>query len=113
MKALAKSVSNRVTMSDLMKEFIKEPELKSVAEKLTKFIHQIIEELNQMPEDKKRRQLKLEVINEKQILDEAKIFLERELKTKIFIYSEEDAKRYDPKRRAESARPRRPAIYIE
>ena len=66
-----------------------------------------------MPNDKKNRQLKAGIIDENQALKEAEAFLERELNAKILTYLEEDAQRYDPKKRARLAKPYRPAIYIE
>jgi hypothetical protein len=47
------------------------------------------------------------------VLKDAKSFLEKELNAKVEIYAEEDLARYDPKARAQLAKPNRPAIFIE
>ncbi|MFQ5761854.1 MAG: leucine--tRNA ligase, partial [Candidatus Bathyarchaeia archaeon] len=47
------------------------------------------------------------------ILREAQGFLSRHFGVEVEVYDEEDPQRYDPKRRATLAEPRRPAIYIE
>ena len=112
-KSLEKSVSTRIALSDLMRELTGDPELRRIAERVAKFAQQIIEEVNRMPDDRKRRQLQTGIVDESQILREAKSFLERELRAKVFAYHEDDPKRHDPKRRAGLARPYRPAIYIE
>jgi len=113
LKSLEKSVSTRITLSDLMKELMKEPELRMIAERTVKFAQQITEEVNRMPDDRKRQQLKTGILDENQILKGAKSFLEQELRAKVFTYHEDDPKRHDPKRRAGLTRPYRPAIYIE
>ena len=112
-KALEKSVSAKVAQKELMKELMAKPDLRANAQKVSKFIGQIIDELNTMPEERKRRLLKIGSIDEAQVLKEAKDFLERELNAKISIYEEEETERYDPKSRAQLARPYRPAIFIE
>jgi leucyl-tRNA synthetase len=112
-KTLERSVSTKITQKDLVKELLAEPELKAKAEKAVKFISQIIDEMNRLSEDRKQRLLKIGFMNESQILKEAEGFLKRELNAEIHIYDEEDSKRYDPKGRAQIAKPYRPAIYIE
>jgi leucyl-tRNA synthetase len=113
LKSLEKSVSTRIVLSDLMRELMRDPELRRIAERVAKFAQQIIEEINRMPDDRKRRQLQVGIVDESQILEGAKSFLERELRAEILAYHEDDPRRHDPKRRAGLARPYRPAIYIE
>ena len=66
-----------------------------------------------MPNDKKQKQLQIGKMSEKTTLREATNFFEREFKARIQVHDEEDSGRYDPKSRAELARPFRPAIFIE
>jgi len=113
LEALEKSISTRITLSDLMKGLMKDPDLKKIAEMVTKFARQIVDEINQMPNDKRDRQLKTGVVDESQTLRGAESFFERELNAEVFTYQEEDPQRHDPKKRAGLARPYRPAIYIE
>jgi len=112
-RALETSTVKNVVMADLMKELMKDEELKANAKQVAKFAPQIIDEINRTPNDKKQRRLKLKQLGEKKILTEAAEFFKREFEAKIQIFNENDAKRYDPKKRAEQARPYRPAIYIE
>jgi leucyl-tRNA synthetase len=113
LKSLEKSVSERIILSDLMKELMAHPDLRETAEKVAKFAHQIIDEVNRMPDDKKRRHLQVKVLNEHQTLKEAENFFEQELNAEVHVYGEEDSQRHDPKKKSELARPYRPAIYIE
>jgi hypothetical protein len=57
--------------------------------------------------------LRLQELNEKAAIEDARNFLEDRFKAKIMVYSEEDAGRYDPRSRAMLCAPCRPAIYIE
>ncbi len=113
LKALEGSVSKKVEMKDLMKGLMADPELRKEAKKVGQFANQTIGEINQTPEDKKVRLLKIGALNEEQTLIEAKSFFEREMDTPVSVYEEEDPQRHDPKNRAALAKPYRPAIYIE
>ncbi len=111
--ALQKSVSGKVAMSEIMKELMKDNKMKRTAKRLAKFTGQITEEINRMSSERKRRQLKVGIAPENQILKDAEIFFKREFNAEVYVYQEEDTHCYDPKNRASSAKPYRPAIYIE
>ncbi|UCE15613.1 MAG: leucine--tRNA ligase [Candidatus Bathyarchaeota archaeon] len=111
--ALKKSTSAKITLNDLMKELMTHSDLKEMAKKVSKFARQIVDEANQMPDDKRNRLVKIESVDEHQTLREAESFFEGEFNAKIYVYGEEDPQRHDPKKKAELARPYRPAIYIE
>jgi len=111
--ALKKSISTRITLSDLMKELMTHPDLKGMAEMVSRFARQIIDEVNQMPDDKRHRLRKIGSVDEHQTFRDAESFFEGEFNAKIHVYHEEDPQRHDPKKKAELARPYRPAIYIE
>jgi leucyl-tRNA synthetase len=113
LKALEQSLSSRVLQRDLMKELMQNDDLRSRAEEVARFTGQITEDMNRMSEETKQRQNEIGLLNETEVLKEAKGFLEKRLKAKICVYSEEDPNRQDPKNRAQLAKPYRPAIFIE
>jgi leucyl-tRNA synthetase len=113
LKALEQSLSSRVLQKDLMKVLMQNSDLRNRVEEVARFTGQITEDLNRMSEETKQRQNQIGVLNETEVLNEAKGFLEKRMKAKICIYSEEDRNRHDPKNRAQLARPYRPAIFIE
>jgi leucyl-tRNA synthetase len=113
LKALQESLSSRVLQKDLMKVLMQNNELRSRAEEVAKFVGQITEDINRMSEETKQRQNHIGLLSEIQTLSEAKSFLEKRLKAKICVCSEEDRERHDPKNRARLAKPYRPAIFIE
>jgi len=110
---MEKSVSTRVVQSEAMRELMKDPDMKKMAKEVAKFVNQVVDEINRMPDDKKNRQLKAGVIDENKALKEAEAFFERELNAEISTYHEENPRRHDPKKRAGLAKPYRPAIYIQ
>ena len=111
--ALRKSVSAKVTQRELMNELMIDPEMKKAAKSVAKFVNQITDEVNRVSTERRQRQLEAGEIDEDSILRDAEAFFRREFGAEIHIYSEEDPKRYDPKNRAQLAKPYRPAIYIE
>lgn len=113
MKALERSISAKVVERDLMKDLMSDADLKTKAEHVAKFVDQIVDEVNKLSNDKRQRLVQVRAIEETQALKEAENFFKRELKAEIYVYGEEDTKRYDPKSRAQLAKPYRPAIYIE
>ncbi|MEM3596735.1 MAG: leucine--tRNA ligase [Candidatus Bathyarchaeia archaeon] len=112
-KTLKKSVGAKISQKDLMKELMADTQLKAKAERVAKFLNQILDDVNRMPEERKQRLMQIKEIDEHQTLKSAEKFFRKELKAEIYIYNEEDPECYDPKKRAQQAKPFRPAIYIE
>ncbi|HXX88198.1 MAG TPA: leucine--tRNA ligase [Candidatus Acidoferrum sp.] len=112
-KALSMQDSNKLLLKDLMRKLMEEPDLRANAEKVAKFASQIVEEIDRTSEETKQERLQTGLMKETDALEEAKSFLQKELKAEIYVYNEEDPERHDPKQRAQLAKPYRPAIYIE
>jgi leucyl-tRNA synthetase len=113
LSALEKSVSAKVVQGELIRELLKDTDLKARTKEVAEFVGKIADEANRMPEEKKQRLIQVGAIDEDHMLKEVKDFFKRELKADIHIYNEENAKRYDPKERARTAKPYRPAIFVE
>ncbi len=112
-RAIQKASSAKVVQSELMRELMKDNTMKKQAKPLAKFIGQIADEVNRMSAERQQRQMQAGTMDESHILKEAEAFFRRELNAEVHIYSEDDPERYDPKSRAQLAKPHRPAIYIE
>jgi leucyl-tRNA synthetase len=113
LRLLEKVASSKVVQGELMRELMKEPALRRKAEQVTKFVGQIVDEINKASDERKQRQLRVGVINENEALKEAQGFFKREFKAEVYVYGEDDFQCYDPRKRARLAKPYRPAIYIE
>ena len=112
MTALKKSASGNIVIGALMKELMTDPELKTMAGKVAKFVQGIAQDINRMPEDMKQRQLQTGALDETGLLETAEAFFGREFNVKIHAYREDDPNIHDPQRKAGYAKPYRPAIYM-
>jgi leucyl-tRNA synthetase len=110
---LKKVTEEKLETSALIRELLREPEMREHAKEIANMIPKLAEEVMKMPETKRKTQLNIEALDEYEILEEAKDFLGEEFKAEIHIFREDDQKRYDPKQRAKLAKPFRPAIFIE
>ncbi len=113
LRVLEKAIAGKLETGTLIRELLKEPELKEKAKKVANIVPKMAEEVMEMPEAEKKRQLSIGVLNENEILENAKAFLKEEFKAEIHVFTETDSERYDPKQRAKLAKPYRPAIFIE
>ena len=106
------SMSGRMSISDLMKTLVADPELKQVAGKVAKFARRVAEEINRIPEEIKRKQIFVGMLDETGLMKQTAEFFEREFNIKLHVFKEDEMNLFDPHRKAESAKPYRPAIYI-
>jgi leucyl-tRNA synthetase len=112
-RILEKSKHAEVKLSELMKEFSAEKDLKERLKEISKFVQKIVADINKVPEKRRENILKIKAFNEKEAIEDAKDFLRERFNAQIAVYDEEEVKRYDPKEKAMMAMPCRPAIYIE
>jgi len=113
LKALEKLRYGEVKLNELMKDFAADEDLKKNIKEIAKFTSKTLEEIKRIPEKRRENLLKVKASNEKDVIEDAKVFLMDRFKAQIMVYNEEDKERYDPRQRAVLAMPCRPAIYIE
>jgi hypothetical protein len=110
---LSKAVQGEVKVSEVMKELVKDSALKAHLKAVAAFVPKALKTLNKLPSDRKARIVRIEIADEKEIIEEAAVFLKERFNAQVTVYSEEEKMRYDPKQRATLAMPAQPAIYIE
>ena len=110
---LEKVKAGETKISEVMKEFSSNPELKSHMKDIAVLVPKIIKVATKLSTNRKINMIKIQEIDEKQVMQNALEFLKDRFSAEISIYSEEDKERYDPKNRAPMAMPYQPAIYIE
>jgi leucyl-tRNA synthetase len=113
LKMLEKASHGEVKMTEVMKELVAEDELKKNMKEVANFAQKRLKEVNRVPQDRREKVLKIKTLNEKTAIEDADGLLKQRLKAQIFVYSEEDSRRYDPKNKASLSTPFKPAIYIE
>jgi leucyl-tRNA synthetase len=87
-------------------------ELRSIGKPAADFASKAIRQATQMKEELREARVGLE-LKEMKILEDAKDFFSREFKAEIQVGQEGEKTVNDPKDRARSAEPYRPAIFIE
>jgi leucyl-tRNA synthetase len=113
LKVLEKSKHGKVKLDELMKELSMEEDLGEKLKEISKFASKIVTDIDKIPEKRRENILKIKLINEKGVIEDAKDFLRERFNAQIAVYDEEDMERYDPKQKAMMSMPYRPAIYIE
>ncbi|MCX6644284.1 MAG: leucine--tRNA ligase, partial [Candidatus Bathyarchaeota archaeon] len=113
LKVLDKTLAGEAKINELMKEFAADKDLKPHMKDIAGMVPRVIKALTKLPSDRKANILKIKAVDEKEILQSALGFLKERFNAEVSVYSEDDQKCYDPKRRAVMAMPYQSAIYIE
>lgn len=96
----------------LIREIMKDQSIRSKGSIAIKFLNSISQLIITMDKDYRKRILSIGPLNELDILNNNKSFLEEYFKCKVYIMLADEAY-YDPKSKADQSIPLRPAIYIE
>jgi len=113
LKVVEKTMTGDAKMSELMKEFTSNAELKPHMKEIAAMVSRIIKALTRVSGERKVNMTKIGIVNEKAILEGAMAFLKDRFNVAIVVYNESDPELFDPKHRASMAMPYQPAIYIE
>ncbi len=113
LKVLEKTVAGDAKINELMKEFAVDKDLKPHMKDIAGMVPRVIKALTRVSGERKANMLKIKVADEQTILRGAAGFLGNRFNAEVSVYSEDEEKRFDPKRRAAMAMPYQPAIYIE
>jgi leucyl-tRNA synthetase len=104
---------NKLDMGTLMKEVMKNSEIRNNAKEASKFAGKLVGELKKMSKIDIENARASMTLKEKDYLEGASDFIEKELNASIEVYNADDKDIYDPKGKAAFATPLRPAVYIE
>ncbi len=111
-KALNVAVQSQTDQGNFIRDVMSEPELRSIGKPAADFASKSIRQATQMKEELRKSRVGLE-LKEMKILEDAMDFFSREFKAEIQVGQEGEKRVRDPKDRARSAEPYRPAIFIE
>lgn len=111
--ALANILEGSTNFGEIMKQLIANPET-SKAKTDPKMVQKMMEDILSTPVEARNRRLKLAEFDEIAAIKDAASLLSADVnKAQILVFSEEDPAKYDPKSKSKSARPFKPAIYME
>jgi leucyl-tRNA synthetase len=110
---LANILAGKTNFGEIMKQLIANPET-SKAKTDPKMVQKMMEDILSTPLEARNRRLQLTAFDEIAAINDAASLLSAEVnKAQIVVYSEEDPAKYDPKSKSRSARPFKPAVYME
>jgi len=112
-KALELAAENTLDVGTLIRESFKDDELKVRVKEVPTFVRTIIEDAKKTPAETARRRMEMGVVNESKLLMDATDFLKAEFGCEVTVSEETDPWIKDPEKRAQRAKPYRPAIYVE
>ena len=113
LKILDRTVVGEAKISELMKEFAADKDLKPHMKDIAGMVPRIIKALLKVSGERKANMQQIKTVDEQTILASAVGFLGQRFNAEVTVYSENDTERFDPKNRATMAVPYQPAIYIE
>jgi leucyl-tRNA synthetase len=109
---LANILNGKTNFSEIMKQLIANPET-SAAKTDPRMVQKMMEDVLSTPLEARHRRLKFLDFDQISAIQDAASLLSTEInKAQIVVYSEEDPEKQDPKSKAKSARPFKPAIYM-
>ncbi len=104
-------VEGSLEVGTLIKALMSNPEMKRFGKEIPKFVQKLIPELKSGGAERYQAVAGMEM-EEKALLEEATVFLEKEIGCPVDVQSA-DKPEYDPEKKTRFAEPLRPAIYIE
>lgn len=110
-EAIKLEQENQLNMGNLMKTVMIKPEIKSKANKASKYSGKLMKEVRTFTDkDKQKFQ---NPIDEKSYIKNAENYLKELFHAEIQIYNTEEKEKYDPENKSNFAVPLKPGIYIE
>jgi len=113
MKALELSKAGTLAIGILIRESLKDEELRKRPEAVATFAREVVEDVTKTPEENAKRRINIGKLDESALFGKTKAFFETELNTRTSVQREDETGIYDPEGRAKRAKPYKPAIFIE
>jgi leucyl-tRNA synthetase len=113
LKALEIASKGPLEIPELMKAASADTALRERMKEISKLAPRLAKEIQSTATDMQEKRRRLGRINEREALEDAAGFLGKESKCQVVVFDESDDAKYDPKARAQTAQPFRPAIYVE
>ncbi|HSD04660.1 MAG TPA: leucine--tRNA ligase [Nitrosopumilaceae archaeon] len=111
-KILASITNGEMNIGVLIKSLISDKETEQV-KKDPDFVKKTVNDILSESAESREAKTKTDILDEKKILSELDSLVQKEIGVKVQVFSESDQAKYDPKNKARTARPFKPAILIE
>ena len=111
-KILSSVIKGEMNIGALIKSLIADKDTENV-KKDPDFVKKTINDILSEPVESRESKAKSGLVEEKKILLEINSLVQKEFGVEVQVFGESDAQKYDPKNKARTARPFKPAILIE
>ena len=111
-KILASVIKGEMNIGALIKSLIADSDTENV-KKDPDFVKKTVSDILSEPLESRNSKAKSGLEEEKKILLEINSLVQKEFGVEVQVFGESDAQKYDPKNKARTARPFKPAILIE
>ncbi len=111
-KILSTVISGDVNIGNIIKSLISDKETEEI-KKDPDFVKKTVNDILSDPQDDRDAKNKIGLVDETKILSELESLIKTEYGIGLQVFSESDQNKYDPKNKAKTARPYKPAILIE
>jgi leucyl-tRNA synthetase len=105
-------VKGAIDVGTLIREAFKDDEVKTKQKEVPTYARSLVDYVKKMPENTLKLHREMGYINETKLLQDAERFLRAEFCCEVSISGESDPWIEDPAKRANRAKPFRPAIYV-
>nr|ACD50073.1 putative leucyl-tRNA synthetase [uncultured crenarchaeote MCG] len=113
LKLLERSSAGELKIGEVLRDFAADATLKPHMKEVSSLVPRVIKAFTKLPTERKTNLLKIGVLDELKIVEDALGFLSGRFNAEVKVFTEDDITRYDPKGRAGMALPEQPAIFIE
>ena len=113
LRALELAREKRLDVGTLIRDAFKDEEMKARSRIVPAFVRDIVDDVIKLPDEELELRHNMGQLNEVSILQDCERFIEGEFDCEVSIAAESDPWIEDPNKRAERAKPYRPAIYVE
>ncbi|MEM2760286.1 MAG: leucine--tRNA ligase [Nitrososphaerales archaeon] len=111
-KILLAIINGETNFGAIMKMLVSDPTTSKIKQ-FPDMVKRIVEDILSDTLDSRKRKVELGPFDESKIVSDANRLFAKEFDVEILVYNENDAGIVDPKERAKTARPYKPALYIE
>jgi leucyl-tRNA synthetase len=111
-KILSNVIKGEMNIGILIKLLISDKETEFV-KKDPEFVKKTVNDILSEPIESRYLKSKMNIVNERKILSELDSLVQKDYGVNVHVFSESDPEKYDPKNKARTARPFKPAILIE
>jgi len=109
---LSKVMAGEVNIGALIKSLIADKDIEEI-KKDPDFVKKTVNDILSESQEESESKNKVELIDERKVLSELDSLIQSEFGIPVQVFSESDQDKYDPKNKARTARPYKPAILIE